>query len=545
MITVRVFSCVLLLFAAFFPAFPAPCGAAPGGVPEGAGPPSLSVFLPPGASYAEKLAARELCRYFFLRTGRLPPIVAAPATPQPGAGDGVLVARKDRGLLAGLRAGADLDARIASLRPQQYLLQTIESGGRRLLVVAGGDDPGVLYGAFRAAEHLGVRFFLHGDMIPDEPAPLSVPLVEERGVPFFALRGILPFHDFPEGPDWWNREEYEAVVARLPRLRMNFIGLHTYPEKRPNAEPTVWIGLPGDVDAAGKVAFSYPASYQNTLRGNWGYRARRTGDFVFGGSLLFERDAYGPEVMGEDLPRPETDEACNALFDRTASMLRRAFGLARRLGVRTCVGTETPLVAPERVRGRIAASGRDPADGEVVEDLYAGIFTRLMRACPVDWYWFWTPEKWTWQGETEADVKATRADLARAARAAERVKAPFRLATCGWVLGPKGDRALFDKVLPEGFALSCINRQVGMAPVEPAFQQVGDRGKWAIPWLEDDPALTIPQLWVGRMRKDAADARRYGCTGLMGIHWRTRVIAPNLAALAEAAWDQSAWNKTP
>jgi hypothetical protein len=47
------------------------------------------------------------------------------------------------------------------------------------------------------------------------------------------------------------------------------------------------------------------------------------------------------------------------------------------------------------------------------------------------------------------------------------------------------------------------------------------------------------------MRRDAADARRYGCNGLMGIHWRTRVLAPNLGALAQAAWTQDPWNKSP
>ena len=41
------------------------------------------------------------------------------------------------------------------------------------------------------------------------------------------------------------------------------------------------------------------------------------------------------------------------------------------------------------------------------------------------------------------------------------------------------------------------------------------------------------------MRRDAADARKYGCTGLMGIHWRTRILGPNVSALAKAAWDQT------
>jgi len=44
------------------------------------------------------------------------------------------------------------------------------------------------------------------------------------------------------------------------------------------------------------------------------------------------------------------------------------------------------------------------------------------------------------------------------------------------------------------------------------------------------------------MRRDAADALQYGCDGLLGIHWRTRILSANTLALAKAAWDQS-WNK--
>jgi hypothetical protein len=90
------------------------------------------------------------------------------------------------------------------------------------------------------------------------------------------------------------------------------------------------------------------------------------------------------------------------------------------------------------------------------------------------------------------------------------------------VLGPPWQPALFDRFLPAEMPMSCINRQVGNEPVEPGFARVQARPKWAIPWLEDDPGLTSVQLWAGRMRKDAADALAYGCTGLVGIHWRTR-----------------------
>ena len=452
---------------------------------------------------------------------------------------------KDRTLVRS-GAGAQRLALLDSLAPQSYWLKTVpnprsSAAGGRVLWLTGGDDAGTLYAAYRLAEVLGVRFYLHGDVIPDEPVPWELPNLDERAAPLFALRGIQPFHDFPEGPDWWNRDQYLAVIGQLPKLRMNFFGLHTYPEERPNAEPTVWIGLPDDTGPSGKVKFSYPSSYMNTLRGNWGYAAEKTGDYVFGSAALFERDDFGPEVMFGFMPSPTTPEASNEVFDRTARMLRDAFGFAHQVGVKTCVGTETPLIVPKLVQERLKALGKNPADPSVVQALYEGIFRRAAEAYPLDYYWFWTPEGWTWSGVKEEEIKVTMDDLANAIAARAKAEAPFRLATCGWVLGPQQDRAMFDKVLPKDMAVSCINRQVGYTPVDAGFAEVHGRSKWAIPWLEDDPALSSPQLWAARMRRDAADALGYGCDGLMGIHWRTRALAPNIGALAHAAWEQGAW----
>ena len=57
---------------------------------------------------------------------------------------------------------------------------------------------------------------------------------------------LQPFHDFPEGPDWWSAEDYKAIFTQLTKMRMNFLGIHCYPEGLPYAEPTVWHGLAGD-----------------------------------------------------------------------------------------------------------------------------------------------------------------------------------------------------------------------------------------------------------------------------------------------------------
>ncbi len=636
------------------------------------------IVCPASASPLQQYAAKEIRRYAYLRTGQLLRIAGEASD----MSDAIVVAREN--------VSAPLQATFKELKAEEYWLKTIPCpDGRTALLVTGGSDVAMLYAAYRFAEVLGVRFYLHGDVIPDAPIPLAVLSLDERRAPLFELRGIQPFHDFAEGPDWWNADDYKAILCQLPKLGMNFFGLHTYPENRPAAEPTVWIGTEDNIAPDGRVHFAYPAIYYNTLLNvNWGYAPKATADYALGAGAMYDRNDYGSDIMRGLGPMPQSPRDCNEVFNRAGAMLHDAFTLAHSLGIKTCVGTETALVVPQRIRERMAVkntsfevlggklanyneaianteddalyqnvrydvdgyrfplpngsynvtlkfcevaydrsgarvfdvciqkrrvmealdiftkAGKNVAldctfsgvqvtdgvldisfprrtefpsvaaiaiegatanvkincggtaykdylpddgtaqiDNESVRKLYEGMFTRIARTYPVDYYWFWTPENWTWEGVKQEVVDATITDIQTAIAAAKNVAAPFQLATCGWVLGPQTDRALFDKVLPKEMPVSCINRKVGMEPVDRGFSNVADRPKWAIPWLEDDPAMNSIQLWAGRMRRDAADALEYGCTGLMGIHWRTRILSPNVSALAKAAWDQAGWGK--
>jgi hypothetical protein len=513
-------------------------------------PPQVTIIYPVGASFAERLAAREVRRYVYLRT-RPGPLLRIGTPVSQGAerifvsGPLIVIGRKDRPEITALLREPQLQTRIAVLRPQEYLLARIEHAGGAALLLVGGDDIGVLYAAYHFAEHLGVRFYMHGDVVPDQRIRLELRAVDETHKPLFPLRGIQPFHDFPEGPDWWSRDGYKAIMSQLPKMGMNFIGLHTYPEGGVGPEPLVWIGPPQEVAADGKVKASYPSRHYTTNANPpaWGYRPGKTSDFVFGTAELFDRDDYGADYMrGVDPWSKMSPEQCNALFDRVGHFFGDVFGFGRRLGIKSCIGTETPLTIPTQVKQRLQAAGKSPADPRVVQEVYEGMFQRIAKIYPLDYYWLWTPEGWTWETVKQAQIDATLADVRAAMAAARKVKAPFTMATCGWVLGPPQNPALFDNVFPKNMPMSCINRTVGNTPVEPGFSNVSARPKWAIPWLEDDPGLTMPQLWAGRMRRDAADALKYGCTGLMGIHWRTRVLGPNVSALADAAWKQTGWS---
>lgn len=496
------------------------CLAAPPAAALAGGPAVPAIVHAEGAEPAVVLAAREIQRYLYARSGVLAPIT----TRRPAAGEAIVLA---------------IDG---TLGEESFALTTSGDGESRVLEIRAGGPTGALYGAYRFAERLGVRFALHGDILPDEPLAWDgLPDLEEEHSPLFPLRGVQPFHDFPEGPDWWDRDDYRAHLSQLAKLRMNFLGLHCYPEGHAGPEPLVWIGLPRDVDEAGRVSHSYPSRWASTLGGAWGYAPVPTSEFAAGAALAFEDEVYGPEVTEGHRPMPRTPEGANEVFNRAGALFAEVVHAAHERGVRVCVGTETPLTIPSALRERLESLGLDPADPATVRMLYEGLFTRLERLAPVDYYWLWTPEGWTWSGTTREQVEATLADLAVAHEALERVGRPFPLATCGWVLGPPSDPTLFDRVLPRDMPVSCINRDVGFDPVDPAFAMVGGRGRWAIPWMEDDPAMIVPQLWAGRMRRDAADALAYGCDGIMGIHWRTRVLAPNVSALAAAAWNQSGW----
>ena len=389
-------------------------------------------------------------------------------------------------------------------------------------------------------QKLGVRFQVDGDVIPDTRVPLVLPVLDETHRPLFALRGLQPFHDFPEGPDWWTLDDWKAVVSQAAKLRMNFIGLHTYPfqNKDLGPEPTVWIGLPEDVNADGTVKTSDYASWYTTAKFQpYGcYRPEKTSAFSFGGAALFPSDNHGAEVNGpEDFPFPKTPAASVALIDRTGRMLRAVFDEAHRLGMKTCVGTESPLDIPEVVKARLKEMGMKPEDPATLQKLYEGMFRRIQRAYPIDYYWIWGHE-----GEIDQARFVTNLQCARAALLDS--KASFGLGICGWGWITQNFPAL-DQALPKDVAFSAISMSVGNAPVSPNFGRLAGRQKWAIPWFEDDGGLSSPQLCVGRMRKDAVDARQYGCNGLMGLHWHTRILSPNISALAQAAWDQGDWSR--
>ncbi|MDZ7371975.1 MAG: hypothetical protein ONB12_12485, partial [candidate division KSB1 bacterium] len=120
-----------------------------------------------GASDLERLAGKELRRYLYACSGEL-------ATISSGHGEqgDIFLA------LQGSRLEAELFSRFKDLSRetlpvQGYAIHTVLEKGRPRVVIRGGSETGVLYGAYRFIEALGVRFYLHDDVLPPKK-PLSL-----------------------------------------------------------------------------------------------------------------------------------------------------------------------------------------------------------------------------------------------------------------------------------------------------------------------------------------------------------------------------------
>eukprot|EP01006_Ploeotia_vitrea_P019533 TRINITY_DN51745_c0_g1_i1.p1 TRINITY_DN51745_c0_g1~~TRINITY_DN51745_c0_g1_i1.p1 ORF type:complete len:827 (-),score=79.76 TRINITY_DN51745_c0_g1_i1:164-2449(-) len=413
-----------------------------------------------------------------------------------------------------------------ALAAEGHRLQTTEDG----LIISGGSEQAILYGVYTLCEKLGIRFTLEGDIIPHgDSIPLlkELPHMDTIDQPVFPIRGLQPFHDFAEGPDWWDAQKWKSVMTQISKLKMNFIGIHTYP-----TEPAVWIGLPSWINKDGTVKQSYSTTWLTTIRDTdeWGYQSKATSNYTVGSGVMFDADCFGtPAMTGgpKGFCYPKTPQEDNIVFNRVGQLWNDTFSWAKKVGVKTAIGTNTPI--PHTV------------PGHTTQEVYEGVFERIMRTHPLDYYWVWTPEEFEWKNisVTSKEWKDTVDDITAAINAAKKLNVPFGLATSGWQLGPRNARTALDKALPGNFPLGALSRDLGREPTDVAYKNITRHAKWTIPWMEDDPGLTSSELWVNRTLEHAREAHKFGVTGFLGIHWRTNEVLPSVWAVAKSSWQLS------
>jgi len=506
-----------------------------------------TIIYPSDGSGLEALAAKEVRRYIYLRTDQF--LLTQGATRLPTTGDLILVANDIHPMVESLRSLISDTTSMGGI-----LIKSVNENGRTILVITGNDGAATLNAAYRYAEHLSILFGLSEDVIPDTKIDLDLSGFDEIGIPNFDVCGIQPFHDFPSGPDLWSTDDYLHFISQLPKMGMNFIGVHTYTRHNSfwdkenghnrGPEPSVWIGIEEDFNAnTGEVHWSYPAHYAHSQRPNWiwGFDTYDTDQYHGGANELFPTNGWGSDVMGETPPQDGDIVASNAVFNRTGAMFNTAFTHAQTIGVKTAIGTELPLGIendgsdswvrgiPQELQDRLKNLGKNPTDPTTIKEVYKGIFKRIMATHPIDYYWLWSYE--IWPGENSTWVQSFENDVVLALQALDELGNPFQIAHAGWQLGTDSDPAELENVIPsEAPFFSLMGSAIGYD------QLSASRVKWPSTWLEYDRSLGQPELAVDRVHEDAYAAFGLTAEGFITEMWRTRLMGPNIGAMRELSW---------
>ena len=81
---------------------------------------------------------------------------------------------------------------------------------------------------------------------------------------------------------------------------------------------------------------------------------------------------------------------------------------------------------------------------------------QILLGDSLTYYWSWTPEGWEWDQVNITDplIQDAVRDTQKLQAAHDFLQPPFKLATCGWTVGPLGARWYYDTVTPSSMTIS-------------------------------------------------------------------------------------------
>jgi len=184
--------------------------------------PAASILISSRAHELEKFAAAEL-------QGYLDSLFNAAATvgSDPDHASTIFVLGDSEHAKSVCSNSADLP----DLSDQGFLLRKTTCGGRPAFVVAGGSPAATMWGVYELAERYGVRFLLHGDVLPAEEKELFLPDIDQVFEPTFRARWVRTMGDFAMGTEAWSVEDYEPLLDQLAKLKFNRIRVGNDPSR--------------------------------------------------------------------------------------------------------------------------------------------------------------------------------------------------------------------------------------------------------------------------------------------------------------------------
>ena len=480
------------------------------------------ILAPSDAGFQERLASKELARGLRNLGLARAPIEAAGSEAEARPEDTVFTLRVDK------KAFKD---------PEAYEIRQEASKGKGARVrLAGATPQAVLYAVFDFLERQGAFFGLDGDVYPLQPARnLNLPPVNHpwQGRPRFKTRGLLPWPDFLNCITVYNREEHRAYLEAMLRMRFNTLGIHVYS----GANQWTESFLSFEYGGVGHLAYT-----DTTATNRWGYIPEKTSRYGMGAPDYFAGEVFGSEATTRATSCWEDEKFAQQLWGE-------AFRYAKKLGIRTGVGFEPYQIPDEIYRAtppeahyasknpKVPGPRIDP-ESVAARDILEARLGSLLEAYPtVDYVWLWEDEAMNWASQKE-HVPLAVTPYKQAYDFLKRHAPDKRLVISGWG-GVVRHFAQFHEQLPLDVIFTSLNDNLGWDAVSEEYGKLGERERWPIPWLEDDPAMWLPQFHVHRGMRDIDLAEKYGCQGVLGIHWRNRMMNADAGFQSRASWDRT------
>ena len=457
------------------------------------------------ASELEQYAAKELQRYLYQLSGTLPQIT--PDSKNLNAPTFLVGQTRTNSLIAKLALSRQVEVSPSDPGPQGYVLKKTLVNNQPVLVIAGSDEVGCLYGVYGLLTdyyHLG--FFLGGDILPDSKAPLTLADVDEKKSPAMYVRGFLPWTNFPQSATSYSWEDWKFILDQMAKMRLNFIHIHNY-----NGE-------------LGHNEMYHNFTYKGYTSRVWMPTARHAhawamspwdvNKYRFGASDLFDDYDFGADcaLHNENLTNEE-------VFRKSASLFHRVIDYAHSRGVRVGLGLDIDLVPkdynakaddPEVVQARLDQLvndypnldyllcfqsenvGKDPQFYEVWKKIFNGFYVGVKRLMP-----------------------------------------QTRVAVAGWGLNPASIATLPKDVICAPISYYSDRCETGAI--------YGEREYWGCPWLERDfysseyyyPYNLHLSNTIAAFKERAPNMKGFYC-----LTWRlTDAVEPKMWYIARTPWD--------
>lgn len=435
----------------------------------------------------------------------------------------------------------------AGLKPDGFVLRTVQLDNGPAIVAGGNDEPGMMYAAYELLERLGIVFQLTNDIIPEKKPDLPMPDLEVRMEPALRHRGMHCCH----GIRWYmGLEDFRREIDQMAKLKLNVLQFY-------------W-GMGGpwvEFSYGGKKAeIIYP---QESGFCAWAWNSG-TAKSVKIGRECFPQEYLGPPEFAQVKTQ---DEA----YDTARGFLREIirYAHARRVQIWLAIGEMTyvppNLAADPEAKGLgfgpfycgIALPHGDPA----VLDIYEAAVCSMIETYPeADRYWICTGSeahiaaddprtqalirdyadlRELLRQKPTADMDTDLADVVAAAKLVSRIKTRYPDAKLGAELIFRGGqlRAL-DAALPKDVWLMNMVNWDG----ETAMSDFGGiQGRELVVWprITDDGGELNIQLnaMMYDHEETISGSVRYGLTGVLGQLNKARGAEASAQYIAQGAWD--------